>query len=231
MKMITVTKKHPCPICKKPDWCGVSADGNIAICMRIQSNKPTNNGGYLHILKERPKNYQYRPALIVKEEKKPTIDSNALIFKWRNQTKPGQIEKLADDLGVSSLALQRLDAVWAQEHNAWAFPMRNEHSRIIGIRLRNNSGFKWAVKGSNAGLFIPAGLRSRQLLIVEGPTDTAAGLTLGFDTIGRQSCVGQEDLVCKWLNNKRYDEIILLIDHDKLNPVTGKYPGYEGAKN
>lgn len=49
MKWITVTRKSPCPICKKPDWCGVSDDGRMCICMRAQNDAPTKNGGFLWV--------------------------------------------------------------------------------------------------------------------------------------------------------------------------------------
>lgn len=47
-----VTRKHPCPCCGKPDWCSVTADGSRAVCMRKESDKPTKNHGWLHILCE-----------------------------------------------------------------------------------------------------------------------------------------------------------------------------------
>lgn len=31
-----VTRSHPCPICGKPDWCAVSADGRLARCQRVE---------------------------------------------------------------------------------------------------------------------------------------------------------------------------------------------------
>jgi hypothetical protein len=31
-----VSRARPCPICKKPDWCLLAADGSKAICMRIE---------------------------------------------------------------------------------------------------------------------------------------------------------------------------------------------------
>lgn len=52
-----VTRQHPCPICQKPDWCGVvgdHSDPDLAICMRIPSERSTMNGGYLHVLKRTP---------------------------------------------------------------------------------------------------------------------------------------------------------------------------------
>jgi hypothetical protein len=44
------SRKQPCPVCGKPDWCSLSRDGTIAICMRRPSAHATQNGGYLHQL-------------------------------------------------------------------------------------------------------------------------------------------------------------------------------------
>lgn len=43
-----VTRSHPCPVCGKPDWCGYT--DTIAICMRVPSDRPSKNGGWVHRL-------------------------------------------------------------------------------------------------------------------------------------------------------------------------------------
>lgn len=47
---LRVTKDNPCPICGKPDWCMVSADGKAAICPRVESPQNLGEAGYLHKL-------------------------------------------------------------------------------------------------------------------------------------------------------------------------------------
>ncbi len=47
-----VTHRQPCEVCGKSDWCSASIDGARAICMRVRSDKPTRNNGYLHILRD-----------------------------------------------------------------------------------------------------------------------------------------------------------------------------------
>jgi DNA primase len=49
---VRVSKGKRCPCCDKPNWCSVSSDGTKAVCMRTESDKPTKNHGWLHILKE-----------------------------------------------------------------------------------------------------------------------------------------------------------------------------------
>jgi hypothetical protein len=51
-----VTRAHPCPICGKDSWCGVSADGRLAACRRVEvgawKSKTDKSGApvYLHRL-------------------------------------------------------------------------------------------------------------------------------------------------------------------------------------
>src|SRR5262245_17622546 len=48
----------PCPICRRPDWCSVSSDGDVCKCMRIQEgsfqtiHQDDGQTGYLHRLRE-----------------------------------------------------------------------------------------------------------------------------------------------------------------------------------
>jgi len=48
--LVRASRKQPCPVCGKPDWCSLSLNGEIAICMRRTSERATQNGGYLHRL-------------------------------------------------------------------------------------------------------------------------------------------------------------------------------------
>lgn len=48
MSFTRVSKNNPCPICGKPDWCAYNSI--VAVCMRIQSDKPSQNGGWVHKL-------------------------------------------------------------------------------------------------------------------------------------------------------------------------------------
>ena len=49
-QLLRASRRRPCPICGKPDWCSISADGDIAVCMRKRSDHPARNGGWTHIL-------------------------------------------------------------------------------------------------------------------------------------------------------------------------------------
>lgn len=49
------SKRENCPVCEKPDWCSITGpDGSAdaAVCMRIESDNPRRNGGWLHRIRE-----------------------------------------------------------------------------------------------------------------------------------------------------------------------------------
>lgn len=57
---VRVSKERPCPVCKHSDWCGISSDGGMARCMRVENgafrSKEDKNGSpyHLHKLTDRP---------------------------------------------------------------------------------------------------------------------------------------------------------------------------------
>jgi hypothetical protein len=106
---------------------------------------------------------------------------------------------------------------------------------MIGVRLRAESGKKWAVPGSHNGLFWPTGLATQAdlLVVCEGPTDTAALLGMGFEVIGRPQCNGMEDLVIDAVRRLRPRDVAILADLDepKARPDGGTFrPGQDGAR-
>ena len=93
--------------------------------------------------------------------------------------------------------------------------MRTGGGEIIGIRLRNGGGRKWAVNGSRSGIFIPQGLKlDSTLYVCEGPTDTAAILDMGYDAIGRPDCTGGAGMVADFCRGKML-EVIIITDNDR----------------
>ena len=100
--------------------------------------------------------------------------------------------------------------------------MSDAEGRVIGIRLRLQSGRKLAVTGGREGIFAPADLAGTSpLLICEGPTDTAAMLDLGFGALGRPSCVGGARFLVKAMRRTLPRAVAILADADP--------PGQRGA--
>lgn len=213
-----VNKEAPCRVCKKPDWCTWTEDG-AACCMRVKSDRPMKNGGWLHKLKDEAPVY-HAP---VKAAAQPELDAQGLLSFWRKELKGTQLVGMAGKLGVDPISLYLLGIAWADVHQAWAFPMKDDAGKTIGIRLRNDEGKKWAVRGSRQGLFIPEKLTPQsQLFIVEGPTDCAAALTLGFYAVGRPSCLGCEEFCNQFIKRNKIRNVVIVADNDG--------PGMRGAE-
>lgn len=213
-----VNKKRPCAICRRTDWCTYT--DNAACCMRVKSDRAMRNGGYLHRTSE-PAPYiaPVRKAI----EDKP-IDARGMWQRWLRQTDHYHLDGFGMTLGVDTECLRAIGCAWST-FNAWAFPMREANGNVIGIRLRNNEGAKWAVKGSKAGLFIPdqySFISDRVAYLVEGPTDLAAAMTIGLRAFGRSACLGQEQMILNYIAREKIDRLVIVTDNDE--------PGLRGAE-
>lgn len=230
MMWLRVTRKNPCPVCRRPDWCGYSDDGRFAICMRVTADKMTRNGGYLHRLTDDP-----LPPMPVRSKpaSKPSPNIQGCWNNMKRAHHSEPLEGLAARLGVSVAALIDLCASWAVSHGAWAFPMRDGDGMVVGIRLRSEDGRKWAVRGSREGLFYAERPPADHVAVIcEGPTDTAAAITLGLWAVGRPSCMGGVDHLKKLFRRLRVRSAVIVGDNDppKPRPQGGYWqPGLDGA--
>lgn len=215
---IRVTKGKCCPVCGKPDWCMLSEDGSAAICPRTESKKFIEGSGYLHVLKETEwSKDQWTP------EKKELPEHNEVMAtmarKFFIACDQEQQVNADERFGVTAASMRRLGMGWCASQSANTFPMFRHERRLVGIRMRGTDGRKWAIKGSKQGLFIPKDLHpTKVLFICEGPTDTGAMLDLGFNAIGRPSCMGATDLIKELVPRRN---VMIMADADG--------PGQDGA--
>ena len=154
------------------------------------------------------------------------FDFAAIARRWYEETTPEVAADFAERLGVSVMALHRLGAGRAAERKCWSFPMHDDKRQVIGIRLRSDRGDKFAVTGSHSGCFVASAISSKAdglLVVCEGPTDTAAALTLGYDAIGRPSATGGTEIVCEILTKMRKRDVVIVRDVDG--------PGVAGANS
>ncbi|WP_068266557.1 hypothetical protein [Rubripirellula obstinata] len=152
-----------------------------------------------------------------RDEVKPARDLASLANRCHDAMKPDWWERLAVRLNLPAAVLIRLRVGWMTERNATTWPMVDEADNIIGIRLRCiQTGRKWSVRGGSAGLFIPSELPQapERLFIAEGPTDTAAVLSLGLPVIGRASATGAVLTECKTVRRFKPTECIIIADGD-----------------
>lgn len=187
--------------------------------MREPSERLLKCGGWLHPLDADliPKLIEY----VRQRPEPPKIDAFKMFKEFLLKTTIEIRKRLAESLGVRRFALDAIGCAWSDEHQAWVFPMRDAEGNIIGLRLRDENGHKWAVKGSRAGLFMSDDT-DHTILLTEGPTDAAAALSIGFVAIGRPSCMGQEAMVVNAIRKKRASRVIIIADND--------VPGWRGAQ-
>lgn len=220
-----VTKEHPCPICGKPDFCCL---GDRAIkCMREPSEHPSKDGGWYH-----PFGHRVHSFTLPKRNVAPPLKDAGLIWgSWWVKTSTESRVALAGKINISVISLCNLGVCYSFEHRAWAFPMCDFKCNIIGIRLRDERGNKWAVSGSRQGLFIPITQEvQKTLYIVEGPTDTCAGLDLGLYVIGRPSCNAGGELIKDYIRANKVSRVVIVADNDEtLIKGVARSPGVEGA--
>ena len=220
------TKENPCVVCGKPDWC--SFGHRAMLCQRVESKFPHSKGGWFHWYGES------KPEYIPQPKAAPArINAAQMIKRW-SACGPtiDTLQFESERLGVTKDSLISLGACYAHEKKAYAFPMSDGLGGYIGIRLRNAQGFKWAVPGSRQGIFLPVVPADSQLpriaYLPEGPTDTAACLTLGLFAIGRPTCNSGNEFIAQALRRLQIYRVVIVADNDEQK-INGKRPGLEGA--
>jgi len=177
------------------------------------------------------------------EEKRPEIDwqqvaNRAAISAF------DKVDELAEQLGVApeslcSLFVGRGQDEFGDRRGWWSFPMRTGQLKVTGIVRRYHDGAKKTMRWSRQGLFLaPNWWRAEgPILLVEGPTDTAALLTLGLCVIGRPSNVGGVNLLIGLLRPYKKRTIIVIGERDQKSDGCPKkcgtclrcWPGWAGA--
>lgn len=229
---IRVSRQVPCPVCEKPDWCTVTADGALACCMRVPSERRAKNSGFIHKLSESTGGNRQLPP---PQDRKLLLDCAAYHAALRRHWDWRWNDGFAMDLGVDPDALELLQPAFDAANGAFAFPMRDGAGAVVGIRLRSRDGHKWAVRGSREGLFYSPALApgGEPLVICEGPTDTAAALTLGLQAVGRPSCSGGTEALAALCKRLAVRRVVMLADCDaphRRPDGSTWYPGRDGAQ-
>lgn len=145
--------------------------------------------------------------------------------QWRRQfadTNKGAIEEHAKQLGVNAAMLDLLGIAWSQKQNSFFYPQWDAAGNVIGLRFRNRLGHKWSLAGGKNGIFIPSmkdyNVVPITVAIAEGPTDTAALLSMGIYAIGRPSATSGDELILAFLAaNKSIERAIVISDRDSNN--------------
>lgn len=221
---VPVTRTRPCDICghpqhKREGWCLRDAARGLTICGHVRSPRQVGDAGWLH---GKVNSESLSRASFSVQKPRPQFDAS-VVGPLLRALKPQTLLTHADVLGVKASALMDLDIGWSEEHGAYSFPMRDAARRIVGVRLRKPDGFKFAIENSRNGLFYPELRFDGPIFLPEGPTDSAALRSLGFDVIGRPFCRGGIDALCDVFSRLPVKRpAVVVADQDKV--------GIEGAE-
>lgn len=245
-----VSRKEPCAVCGKPDYCTRSVDGTAVRCMRVESDKTTSakdgTMGWLHVLSN--------PL--------PPVTKTRTIEKkhdWTAECKMMYDHELAHDkrcevaetlsVSVHSLEMLRVGIGWDSWNNTEfsSWPNRDHNGRIIGYVRRYADGSKRTNEGGSTGVFYTSEWFSQRgpLFVVEGGSDVAACESVGLCAIGRANNTHGGEYIRRMIRqccpNKR---VIVIGERDEVPERRGRvascttscrgcafcWPGLFGAK-
>jgi len=221
---IRVSWDRRCPVCGRSKWCMIAADGSAAICPRTPSARRAGQAGWLHRLTEhrttqpvqaqRPQRFTRCLAVPLADH----LDHSDLACRYQAAAEEmDKLSPLADRLGVSVESLKRLGVGYSMQERCSTWPI-GDGQRITGIVRRWADGRKMLRKGDRVALYLPTDLpldlTGETLLITEGGSDTAAGLDLGWWTVGRFSCQTGARLLACLIRQRWPDQVVIVADAD-----------------
>lgn len=144
--------------------------------------------------------------------------------------------QLAEILGVHPEAVKRLRVGYMPETEDgpphWLFAERDGAGRVVGLARRYLTGRKAMVPGSHRGLIYEVEQDVRQgdvILIVEGPSDVLAAVSVGLHAVGRPSNLGGAEHLIPMLGRhaKAGADVVVVGEDDRKD--SGLWPGRDGA--
>ncbi len=188
-----VTRRQPCEVCGKGDWCSIRADGSAAICMRVISDRPTHNGGYLHILRYddlpapqrlKPKPPKPKPATERADDERviavyaDLLRAHLVLSKQHRQ----QLHARGlDAIGVNGYA--SVPTVIYGTNVARALAREHDLRGVPGFYL---SGGNWRMVDCGIGFFVPVRGVDGRLRGMQVRRDEGEPRYLWFSSAGRE---------------------------------------------
>jgi Domain of unknown function (DUF3854)/Domain of unknown function (DUF927) len=187
---VRVSKNSPCPACKEPDWCSVSADGSVAMCMRVSEgsfkSKEDRNGTvyYLHRLADCPRPDAPRPP------RSPSPGAKAADADAAHEIYSALLERLAlseahrENLrrrGLTDDAIQRLGyrSIPARRRSRIVKGLRERFGdrllRVPGFVAKEGQSGRYVTLNGPAGLVVPCRDRAGRVVALKVRRDDAEG--------------------------------------------------------
>ncbi len=241
-----------CPICNSDHSCSAT-DEDIHFCWRTHHDVP----GWVHLGDTR-NGFGYfadtgrtgsegGPAL--PGAVKPVVSARQSTRKPARRLSPAELSDLlrqhlagaaerrtmAEVLGVHPDALLRLRTGYVpeaeDEKEHWLFPERDAAGRVVGLLRRYLTGRKKQLQGSRRGLvYDPDAAPGEAVLIVEGPSDVAAAITMGLTAVGKPNNLGGADHLAELLAPHVAAGVPVLVLGENDRKADGQWPGREGAE-
>ena len=218
-----VSKRRPCPVCEKPDWCLYAGDaGNpeAAICARIESPKRCGESGWLHLLRHDGPTWSPRVRRIKLSAARiatPALDLDKLAADCTAAVQPEALGRLAVALGVSVESLRRLGIGLVGKTSGLGISDEQRGRRRAGHPVATAQRQEVVdTRRHGRASSISRGHRHARAYcwFAEGPTDTAALLDLGFNAVGRPSCTGGVRLLVDLVRKHRPAGVVIVADGD-----------------
>ena len=235
-------KSESCPVCGHRGRCKKSTERglDLVVCFR-----PAEADGRYRVVKENgpcavfarigspadPENFKadrrQRPARPRPPRQPRYFDDIA--ERYNREITDGQVAELADELGVSAESLRTIHV--GHTGQCPCFPERDADGNVIGINERRGPDAKpryMVRKGDRRGLVVPDRLSELPdpTLIIEGPSDAAAALTMGLTAVGRPNDKGGADHLAKLLAGR---DVLVIGENDQKSD--GGWPGRDGAQH
>ncbi len=210
-----VSNNNPCPICGHDHWCSVS--GDVIHCMRVESDHPASDGGWIHGTSRRSltaeeREDREREDYLEMRRMRLAIQEVRDRYRQIKRCPNDKIIQLAEELGVSKESLINLGIGW---WGLYTFPMQDGNRNLTGYATRKPDGRKACIPGSNVGLYIPRDLMIRdKLYICEGLSDTAVAWDMGLPAIGRHNCLSGVDEIKQLVGGTDID-LTVISDNDE----------------
>lgn len=250
-KWIECSKKAPCQVCGRTDWCGRSIDPDTGKayhrCMSSGADSPPG----MRLVKDHPdggRTYTDGSPDVAGRigpggSSGPAGGDASVSREMLERLASDYVQNIdaaraivvAQNLGVPVASLAAVRMGWNPTRKALTFPEQAGGGGVVGIPHRYGTPEavgaegeeKRSPKGHHRGLAIPIDLRSTTgiVLVVEGPTDVAAAHALGIPAVGRPSNTGGVTDLAIALADR---EVIVLGEFDPK--PSGDWPGRDGAR-